>query len=91
MKTIINIKADIDVKKKAQQTAAALGLPLSTLINAYLKQLIQTGEAHFSLSPAMTPALEALISQAERDMAVHKNISPAFTSGAEMDKYLDAK
>ena len=90
MKTIINIKADVEVKKRAQQTAAALGLPLSTLINAYLKQLIQTGEAHFSISPIMTPALEALIHRAEQDLAKHKNTSPTFTSGEDMDMYLDA-
>jgi len=41
MKTVLNIKTDVDVKKQAQEIARQIGLPLSTVVNAYLKEFIQ--------------------------------------------------
>ncbi|KKU82709.1 MAG: hypothetical protein UY09_C0007G0017 [Parcubacteria group bacterium GW2011_GWA2_47_8] len=90
MKTIINIKADKDVKEQAQITARELGLPLSTLINAYLKQFIRTKEVYLSSAPRMTTALKKIIEQAQRDLAMGNNMSPPFESGKKMDDYLDS-
>src|SRR3989339_1771816 len=61
MKTVINIKTDKDIKELAQKTAGDLGLSLSALINAYLRQFVRTKEAYFTLSPRMSPALENLL------------------------------
>ena len=47
MKTMINIKADKEVKESAQRVAAELGLPLSTVINAYLKELSENVRPFF--------------------------------------------
>lgn len=88
MKTIINIKADKKIKKKAQEVAHDLGFPLSTLINAYLKQFIRNKEAFFSLAPRMTSGLEVIIGQARKDIKIKRNVSPPFSSGKEMDEYL---
>ena len=90
MKTVINIKADKDVKANAQKVARELGLPLSTLINAYLKQFIRNKAAYFSAAPRMTAELEASIGRARHDFNRKKNISPAFSSGSGLDDYLDA-
>ena len=90
MKTIINIKADRETKEKAHRVARELGLPLSTIINAYLKQFTRNKEVYFSLAPHMTPRLEKAIGQAEKDMKAKKNSSPAFASAKSMDEYLDS-
>jgi len=90
MKTIINIKADKDTKEKAQKIAKELGLPLSTIVNAYLKQFVRNKEVYFSSSPRMTGELESLIGFAETDLKKKKNISPEFDSPEEMDTYLDS-
>ena len=90
MKTLINIKADKEVKKRAQQAAEELGLPLSTVINAYLKQFIRSKEVYFSVSPQMTPALEELVGRAEEDLKNSKNISPVFSSAREAIKWLNS-
>lgn len=90
MKTVINIKADKEVKKKAQEIARDLGLPLSTVINAYLRQFIRNKEVYFSSAPRMTPGLEVIIGQARKDLKVKKDISPVFLSGEEMNEYLDS-
>ncbi len=89
MKTLINIKTDRDVKEKAQKLAKELGLPLSTIINASLKQFIRSRELCFSVAPRMTSSLEDIIKEAERDYNDGKNISGPFTTARETDKYLN--
>ncbi|MEK9155896.1 MAG: type II toxin-antitoxin system RelB/DinJ family antitoxin [Patescibacteria group bacterium] len=88
MKTIINIKTDAETKKKAQELANELGVPLSTVINVYLRQFIRTREFSFSLAYSMSPKLEKIIAEAERDIAEDKNLSPTFTKADEAINWL---
>lgn len=90
MKTVINIKTDKEIKEMAQKTAGDLGLSLSALINAYLRQFVRTKEAHFTLSPQMSPALENLLGKVENDIQRNKNISRGFSSSAKVEKYLSS-
>lgn len=78
MKTVINIKTDPETKKKAQELAEELGVPLSTVINVYLRQFIRTREFSFSLAYSMSPDLEKIIAEAEKDIAGGENLSPVF-------------
>ncbi len=91
MKTQIIIKADKEIKTQAQKTAKDLGLPLSTLINAYLKQLIATKEAHFYAWPKMTPKLEKTVARVRKDAETGRNLSPIFSDTKEMLDYLHAQ
>jgi len=90
MKTVINIKADKEVKEEAQRIAKELGLPLSTVVNAYLKEFIREGQVKFSLKPQLRPEVEKLLKKASRDYREQKNIAGPFTNGREMDDYLDS-
>jgi addiction module RelB/DinJ family antitoxin len=87
MKTVINIKADREVKIGAQKLAKDLGLSLSAIINAYLKQFIRNKAVVFSAVPRMSPELENLLSGVEFDIRRGKNLSPAVCSEADIDKY----
>lgn len=78
-KTVINIKADKEVKEQAQQVAGRLGVPLSTIINSFLKQFIRTEEVTFSGARTMTPELESVLAQIEKDRMAGKNIKGPFT------------
>jgi len=89
MKTIINIKADKEVKESAQKVAADLGLPLSTVINAYLKEFIRERSVRFSIEPELRPEVEKMLLQASKDYKAGKNIVRPFRNTEEMDKYLD--
>lgn len=91
MKTTIILKADKDVKESAQKMAKDLGLTLSAVMNASLKQFVRSREAYFSLVPRMTPELERTIAGAEDDLKKGVRISPIFSSAKAMDNYLDAK
>lgn len=87
---MINIKADKDVKENAQRVAADLGLPLSTVVNAYLKEFIRERSVRFSVEPELRPRVKKELLQAIRDCEAGKNLSPAFSSAKEANAYLDA-
>ena len=86
---MINIKTDKEVKENAQKIARELGLPLSTVINAYLKEFIRDREVSFSLEPRLRPEVEKLLKKASQDYRSGKNVHGPFSAGREMDKYLD--
>jgi len=89
MKTVLNIKTDIEVKKQAQKIARDIGLPLSTVVNAYLKEFIQNRRVTFSTEPQVRPEVEKRLLQASRDYKEGENIVGPFRSAKEMDAYLD--
>lgn len=86
-KTILNIKTDKTLKKAAQETAEELGIPLSTAINAFLKQFVREKEIVLSadkLKP--TPYLQKILKQADEEFARGEASGP-FTN-AELIKHL---
>jgi len=90
MRTVINIKTDKEVKKRAQKVAAELGFSLSAVINAYLKQFVRNKEVYFGLIPRMSPELEKLLGRIEVDIKKNRNVSSAFSSGGELKKHLSS-
>lgn len=88
MKTVINIKTDLEVKNTAQELARELGLSLSAVVNAYLKQFVRTKEVYFSSVPRMSVALENLLGDVEKDIKAGRNLSRAISSEEELKKYL---
>ena len=90
-KTLISIKADIDVKDKAQKVARDLGLPLSTLVNAYLKQLIRTKEAHFFVEGELKPAVKKRLDRLTKETREGRGLSPAFSNAEDAIRYLNAR
>jgi addiction module RelB/DinJ family antitoxin len=91
MKTLINIKADKEVKDGAQALAQELGLPLSVVVNAYLKDFIRNRGINISAVPRMSRQLETIIGGVEKDLATGKNISRAFSSAKDAGRYLDSR
>ncbi len=83
MKTQINLKIDPIVKIGAQKKARALGLSLSSVVNASLKQFSKTGELHLSTNYRMTPYLEAMIMEAKKEYKNGKFYGP-FDSAEKM-------
>lgn len=89
MKTaIINIKTDATVKRQAQELAEELGFSLSAIMTASLKQFVRTREVQFSAAYRMTPYLEGVLEEVEKDIKAGKNISPALTNAREASAYL---
>ncbi|MBI2019097.1 type II toxin-antitoxin system RelB/DinJ family antitoxin [Candidatus Daviesbacteria bacterium] len=89
MQTVIHIKADKEVKKNAQKAAKDLGLTLSDVINAALRNFIRTREVIFSDIPQMTPELEKIVERAEEDIKQNRSIS-RYKSAKEFIKALNS-
>lgn len=87
MKTQVNLKIDRIVKKQAQKRASDLGLSLSSVVNATLKQFARTGELNLSTNPRITPYLEELVIEARREYLEGKTSGP-FKNGKDLIKHL---
>ena len=90
MQTVIHIKADREVKENAAKAAKDLGLNLSDVINASLRNFIRTREITFSDVPQMTPELEKLLVRVEKDIKNNKNLAGPFKNAKEANDYLDS-
>ena len=86
---VIITKTEPEVKKKAQKLAKDIGISLSSLINAYLKQIIKTKTVSFSASDEEpSEYLKSVIRQAEENYKRGRT-SPAFKTGEEAAKWLE--
>lgn len=67
-KTILNIKTEKSLKKAAQETAGELGVPLSTAINAFLKQFVREKELVLSADTRKpSPYLTKILKEADEE------------------------
>ena len=89
MKTVLNVKTDKDVKEQAQALAKHLGVPLSTVVNAYLKEFVHTGEFTLRREPQLKPEVARRIEKAVKASEQGEGLSPAFTSVEEAMAWLD--
>lgn len=85
---VINIRTSPRVKTQAQAIAQRLGLNLSVLINAYLKQLVRTKTVSFSLTEEPTDYLLKALKESKKDIK-EGFISPAFDKADEAIKWLN--
>ncbi|MEK7609974.1 MAG: type II toxin-antitoxin system RelB/DinJ family antitoxin [Patescibacteria group bacterium] len=88
MKTVINIKVDKEIKTRAFEVAQSMSLPLSTIINAFLKKFIADQSVTFTAPLIPNKRLTKIWKQVEKDIESGRNLSPLFTNTSKMDKYL---
>ena len=88
MKTVINIKVDKDIKEQAFATAKEMAVPLSTIINAFLKKFISDKSVTFVAPYKPSKYLEKILRQADKDIKAGKNLSPMFFDTKKEDAYL---
>lgn len=89
MNTTMTFKIDKEVKAKAQDTAKQMGIPLSTLINAYLRDMAATGRVEFTASEQMTPQMERIIEGFQEEIKRGDTVGP-FVSTEEAIEFLDS-
>ncbi|MBL1434551.1 type II toxin-antitoxin system RelB/DinJ family antitoxin [Candidatus Wolfebacteria bacterium] len=71
--TILNIKTDKKLKEEAKDLATELGVPLSTVVNSFLKQFVRDKEITFSTERyRMTPYLEEMVHSARSEYSSGK-------------------
>lgn len=85
---VVITKTDPEVKKKAQKIAKEIGVSLSSLVHAYLKQLIRTRRVEFDLEEEPSDYLIKAIRRSEENIREGK-VSPAFKTGKEAVEWLE--
>lgn len=83
-KVVINFKVDKEIKEEAQKLARDLGVPLSTIINAQIKQMLRSRTVTLTTDLQPTPYLEKIIEEAEDDYAAGRNIYGPFETAEAM-------
>ncbi len=90
MKTVLNVKVDLKVKKEAQRVAKEMGLPMSIVVNNFLSNFIAEKQVIFT-PRSMNKVLEKRLIKIEKDTIEKKNISPTFSSMDSALEYLHSK
>lgn len=86
---VITTKIDPRTKKEAQKTAEALGMPLSVVIKALLKQFIRTKSIDVSTrDEEPNEYLKSVMRQADKDWRAGK-VSPAFDNPEDAIDWLN--
>ncbi len=90
MSTVLNVKIDDDLKKQAQATAKAIGLPMSTVVAASLREFVRTRSITISDPPRLKPEIEAELLRIAEEAEQGINVSPAFTNLEDAFAWLDS-
>jgi addiction module RelB/DinJ family antitoxin len=86
---VVTTKIDPQTKKEAMETAKELGMPLSVVIKAFLKQFIRTKSVEFSArDEEPNEYLKSIMKQAEENWK-KGNHSPIFETGEEAVAWLE--
>jgi len=87
---VVTTKVDPQTKKEAMATANELGMPLSVVIKAFLKQFIKTKTVTFSARDKEIPNeyFKRTLAKARKNWKEGKG-SPVFRTGEEAVKWLE--
>ena len=88
MKTVLNVKMDSDIKRKFQETAQEVGLPLSLIIGNYAQQFIQDKQITFRAPEIPNKKTAKILDEIERDSKLGRNFVGPFKTGKEAADYL---
>lgn len=88
MKTVLHVKTDKEVKEQAQALAEHLGIPLSLVVNASLKEFVKTGEFTVRREPQLKPAVAKRLEKSIKEAREGKGLSPVFTNAEDFLKSL---
>ena len=84
--TVLNVKIDKKLKRQAQEVAKTLGIPMSIVVAANLKDFVRTRTVIITDIPQLKPEVVAELVQIEKDYKKRNDLSPAFT---DVDKAID--
>lgn len=86
---VINVKTRPEIKTQAKKVAEELGFSLSSLVNAYLRQLIKTKTIVFSAaSEEPSDYMIAMLKKVEKEIKEGK-VSPSFSNAKDAIAWLD--
>jgi len=88
MKTVTTIKLDKNTKEKASKLASDMGLSLSSIVNASLKQFIIERRVTFRSEPSLNAKSKKALREALGEIENSKNLIGPFSNIGELKKSL---
>lgn len=82
--TILNVKTDKKLKARAKKVAGELGVPLSVVVNQYLKQFVAERSIAFEKPPMPNAKTRKELDEALKDVKHGRNLSGPFETAEEM-------
>lgn len=89
-KAIINIKVSKALKRDAQDLADEIGVPLTTVISASLKEFVRSRSLTVSAFPRLRLEIEQELGEAIDDYKKGKNISKILVKTSEVKNHLSS-
>jgi antitoxin component of RelBE/YafQ-DinJ toxin-antitoxin module len=89
-KTIINIKVDKALKLEAQELANEIGVPLTTVMTASLKEFVRSRSLTISAFPRLKAEVEREIGSAISDYKKNKDVSKTLLKPNEIADHLSS-
>lgn len=84
----MNVKLSKTLKKDAQALADEIGVPLSTVVVANLKEFVRSRSLTISALPRLKPGVEKKLGEAIADYHKGKDISPTLRSAEAVADHL---
>jgi antitoxin component of RelBE/YafQ-DinJ toxin-antitoxin module len=89
-KAIINIKVSKTLKRDAQDLADEIGVPLTTVISASLKEFVRSRSLTVSAFPRLRSEIEHELGEAIDDYKKGKDVSKIFVNPSEVAEHLSS-
>ena len=86
MQTILNIKTERGLKEEAQGLASELGVPLTTVVNSYLRQFIRERKLVLEVEPRVKNSI--MRKWHKISLEANKTGAKKFTKASNLIKYL---
>ena len=87
--TVLNVKIDKDLKEQTQALASTMGLPVSTVVAAGLREFVRTRAITFSEPPRLRPEVEAELVALSLAAKTGQGMSPVFSNAEDAFVWLD--
>lgn len=80
---MLHVKIDSELKRDAQEAAKELGLPLSTVVVAALRDFVRTRSVTISATPKLKPQVEKELLELSNNAREGTGLSPEFEAVEE--------
>lgn len=84
MNTTILLKTDKELKNEASRVAKELGVPLTTVMNAYLRQFVRDRRISLSVEPMPNKVKLALWESISKEMDKEMKTAKRYTNADEL-------
>lgn len=89
MNTTITIKTEKKLRDKAKQTAKELGIPLTTAMNAMLRQFVRDRSVTISLEPRVRPEKLAEWEKISEEMDKGEGITGRYSNTRDLTSHMN--